>query len=51
MVYENPRKWFAEDGQLSRHICEQTSGLLTSTGEDSCCACDEAKYEVKMWLQ
>jgi hypothetical protein len=41
MVYENESRWFAEDGQLTRRVCEDTS---LAAGE--CCACDDAKYKV-----
>lgn len=41
MVYENASRWFAEDGQLTRRVCEDTS-LQAS----DCCACDDAKYRV-----
>ncbi|XP_022829303.1 spondin-1 [Spodoptera litura] len=41
MVYENASRWFAEDGQLTRRVCEDTS--LQSS---DCCACDDAKYRM-----
>nr|XP_049697073.1 spondin-1 [Helicoverpa armigera]XP_049697074.1 spondin-1 [Helicoverpa armigera]XP_049697075.1 spondin-1 [Helicoverpa armigera]XP_049697076.1 spondin-1 [Helicoverpa armigera] len=41
MVYENASRWFAEDGQLTRRVCEDTS-LQAS----DCCACDDAKYKM-----
>lgn len=41
MVYENSSRWFAEDGQLTKRVCEDTS--LTSS---DCCACDDAKYKM-----
>lgn len=41
MVYENESRWFAEDGQLTKRVCEDTS--LQSS---DCCACDDAKYKV-----
>ncbi|XP_050679817.1 spondin-1 isoform X2 [Leptidea sinapis] len=41
MVYENSSRWFAEDGQLTRRVCEDTA--LSAT---DCCACDDAKYKV-----
>ncbi|XP_073967251.1 extracellular matrix protein f-spondin isoform X1 [Choristoneura fumiferana] len=41
MVYENSSRWFAEDGQLTKRICEDTS-----INAPDCCACDEAKYKV-----
>lgn len=42
LVFENPRKWYAEDGQLTKRICEDTSG----GGVPECCACDDAKYKM-----
>lgn len=41
MVYENASRWFAEDGQLTKRICEDTSLSVPD-----CCACDDAKYKV-----
>lgn len=41
MVYENESRWFAEDGQLTRRVCEDTS-----LAAPECCACDDAKYKV-----
>ncbi|CAH0628560.1 unnamed protein product [Chrysodeixis includens] len=41
LVYENASRWFAEDGQLTKRVCEDTS-LLNS----DCCACDDAKYKM-----
>ncbi|CAK1544782.1 unnamed protein product [Leptosia nina] len=41
MVYENVSKWYAEDGQLTKRICEDTS-----LGVPDCCACDDAKYKM-----
>ncbi|CAH0669422.1 unnamed protein product [Spodoptera exigua] len=41
MVYENASRWFAEDGQLTKRVCEDTS--LQSS---DCCACDDAKYRM-----
>lgn len=41
MVYENASRWFAEDGQLTKRVCEDTS-LYAS----DCCACDHAKYKM-----
>ncbi|KAG4068199.1 hypothetical protein HA402_008840 [Bradysia odoriphaga] len=39
MVYEESKSWYADDGQLTKIICENTE---KRTAE--CCACDEAKY-------
>ncbi|KOB71744.1 putative f-spondin [Operophtera brumata] len=40
MVFENASRWFAEDGQLTRRVCEDTS-----LSAPDCCACDDAKYK------
>ncbi|KAI9582876.1 spondin-1 [Glossina fuscipes] len=42
MVYEGPRSWFSDDGQLSQVICEKRPD--SNTAQKMCCACDEAKY-------
>lgn len=42
MVYENESRWFAQDGQLTKRICEDTS-----LSAPDCCACDDAKYKVR----
>ncbi|KAM7345975.1 extracellular matrix protein f-spondin isoform 1-T3 [Cochliomyia hominivorax] len=42
MVYEGPRSWFSDDGQLTQVICEKKPDPTTIHKE--CCACDEAKY-------
>lgn len=45
VVYENQNSWYADDGQLMKIICE---GEPTPDQVDNeCCACDEAKYQVK----
>ncbi|CAH2092340.1 unnamed protein product [Euphydryas editha] len=41
MVFENSSRWFAEDGQLSRRVCEDTA-----ISAPDCCACDDAKYRM-----
>ncbi|GLV35646.1 fat-spondin [Carabus blaptoides fortunei] len=45
MVLQDSRNWFADEGQLSKTICEQTA-KDTKFDEQDCCACDEAKYNV-----
>lgn len=45
MVYENESRWFAEDGQLTKRICEDTAASAPD-----CCACDDAKYRVSYSL-
>lgn len=42
MVLEDRNHWYADDGQLSLELCEQTERVT----QDECCACDEAKYTV-----
>ncbi|XP_001360711.2 spondin-1 [Drosophila pseudoobscura] len=42
MVYEGPRAWYADDGNLSAVMCERKPDAATAQKE--CCACDEAKY-------
>lgn len=44
MVYENRDSWFADDGNLTKIICEGPPEADNSA--DECCACDEAKYNV-----
>ncbi|XP_069355475.1 spondin-1 [Maniola hyperantus] len=41
MVYENESRWFAQDGQLTKRVCEDTSLSIPD-----CCACDDAKYKL-----
>lgn len=43
MVSESPNSWYADDGQLTRVICEATPERVIA---DACCACDEASYNV-----
>ena len=44
--------WYMDDGGLTKRICEEvTDDLISQTVEvtaeqGSCCACDEARYEV-----
>lgn len=49
MVLENHQRWYADDGQLTKQICEQTERDVKFDPED-CCACDEAKYKVQIAL-
>ena len=48
MVLENADNWYADDGDLSRQLCELIEIQKGKTGDDEgeCCACDEAKYQV-----
>lgn len=43
MVFENRNSWFADDGELTKIVCELPPAKPTA---DECCACDEAKYNV-----
>jgi hypothetical protein len=43
MVYENKDSWFADDGQLTKTICQEKP-TAKKINDDECCACDEAKY-------
>lgn len=45
MVYENKNSWFADDGALTKIICEAKANKESLKTE--CCACDEAKYQVR----
>lgn len=47
MVLQDSRNWFADEGQLSKTLCELTDKDV-KLSEDDCCACDEAKYNVNM---
>jgi hypothetical protein len=52
MVLENNVRWYAEDDDLSKTICESTGGGETEdSNEAKCCACDEAKYSVSKLLE
>lgn len=46
MVYEGPRAWFSDDGQLTQVVCERKTNVHTVRKE--CCACNEAKYSVRV---
>lgn len=47
-VVENRDTWYMDDEQLSRLLCEDVQDNDDKQPEvvNSCCACDEAKYEV-----
>lgn len=42
MVYESPKSWYSDDGNLTKIICEGKP----EWEQTECCACDEAKYSV-----
>lgn len=44
MVFENRDFWYADDGALTKIICEAKANKESLKTE--CCACDEAKYQV-----
>jgi len=48
MVVENRDVWFADDGGLTKELCEEQQENEDEQPEinEPCCACDEAKYEV-----
>lgn len=46
MVYEDKNNWYADEGALSRQLCELPSQNNEEDATDKeCCACDEAKYK------
>uniref|UniRef100_A0A2M4A1L1 Spondin-1 n=2 Tax=Anopheles triannulatus TaxID=58253 RepID=A0A2M4A1L1_9DIPT len=42
MVYEDDQHWYADEGALTKVLCEHKPKPRIQKGE--CCACDEAKY-------
>nr|CAD7439236.1 unnamed protein product [Timema bartmani] len=48
MVLENKENWFADDGALSRELCELETvrNEEDEAAQSECCACDEAKYQL-----
>ena len=48
MVLEDSKNWYADDGALSRQLCElpEPANGKKMIDEGECCACDEAKYQV-----
>lgn len=47
MLLQDSRNWYSEEGQLSQTLCEQNERDL-KFDEFDCCACDEAKYNVRI---
>ncbi|KAK4887775.1 hypothetical protein RN001_004046 [Aquatica leii] len=45
MLLEESSRWFADDGHLSKTVCEQSDNDRRLNPDD-CCACDEAKYNL-----
>lgn len=48
MVHEKSQKWYADQEQLTKIICEGEP--VRDEREQECCACDEAKYQVRLNL-
>jgi hypothetical protein len=48
MVLEDADNWYADDGALSRQLCElpEPENGKKAIDEGECCTCDEAKYQV-----
>lgn len=48
-VIEHRDVWYMDDGPLSKEFCEDEQNMddIYITQTDPCCACTEAKYEVK----
>lgn len=49
MVLVDSEHWYVDDGTLTKTFCEQTEDH-TKIDPDECCACDEAKYKVILFL-
>lgn len=49
MIYEGKDSWFSDVGGLSKIICEDMPDKNTRKvlADNECCACDEAKYNVR----
>lgn len=50
MVYQQTGKWYAEDGGLTKVLCEASSESQQQKRVVECCACDEAKYSVSIYV-
>lgn len=51
MVMESENGWYADDGGLTKIICEQkVDSTAKKMSEHECCACDEAKYNVGVFV-
>lgn len=49
MVYESAEKWYADDGALTKIICQANANDIDAEKPvNECCACDEAKYSVSL---
>lgn len=49
MILEDSLHWYADDGGLSKTFCEQTEKDI-KYDENDCCACEEAKYSVSLFV-
>lgn len=55
-VFQHRDVWFRNDSSLTKRICEEIADNVenhsqtTSFGQDICCSCDEARYEVNISL-
>lgn len=48
MVYQQTGQWYADDGTLTKELCEATPESQQKKAVAECCACDEAKYSVRI---
>lgn len=48
MVHQQTGEWYAEDGALTKVLCEASPESQQKKMEVECCACDEAKYSVSI---
>lgn len=48
-MIEHRDVWYQDDGPLSKMLCEEVQESHDTQPEvlEHCCACDEAKYEVR----
>jgi spondin-1 len=47
MIYEGKDSWYESAGGLTKIVCEQKADKKKLLSDDECCACDEAKYNVR----
>ena len=49
MIQETRDIWYIDDGELTKELCEEVQETFDLQPEAimDCCACDEAKYEVR----
>jgi hypothetical protein len=47
-IIKNKGQWFMDDDDLTKQLCPETEvGEDENEESEPCCACDEAKYEVR----